>query len=181
MPARHSRAVSRDSLWSSQSGRRLGTRSSLGRPSLWTRPTGPARKLELRRLAAVVAYNVLERYGTGADLSGDGVCTKKEESAILRLIRLSEAFPDGQGAAGDRVGLVAAWHYFTGDSDALPDKALELLARCATTGVGVPETATAAELGLVSALVPRLVPRPPSSRELDGLADEDDGADDGEA
>ena len=175
------RAVSRDSLWSSQSGRRLGTRSSLGRPSLWTRPTGPARKLELRRLAAVVAYNVLERYGTGADLSGDGVCTKKEESAILRLIRLSEAFPDGQGAAGDRIGLVAAWHYFTGDSDALPDKALELLARCATTGVGVPETATAAELGLVSALVPRLVPRPPSSRELDGLADEDGGADDGEA
>lgn len=175
------RAVSRDSLWSSQSGRRLGTRSSLGRPSLWTRPTGPARKLELRRLAAVVAYNVLERHGTGADLSGDGVCTKKEESAILRLIRLSEAFPDGQGAAGDRIGLVAAWHYFTGDSDALPDKALELLARCATTGVGVPETATAAELGLVSALVPRLVPRPPSSRELDGLADEDGGADDGEA
>ena len=132
-------------------------------------------------LAAVVAYNVLERYSTGADLSGDGVCTKKEESAILRLIRLSEAFPDGQGAAGDRIGLVTAWHYFTGDSDALPDAALKLLERCATTGVGVPETATAAELGLVSALGPRLVPRPPSSRELDGLADEDGGADDGEA
>ena len=74
----------------------------------------------VERLSAVgrqvLAANILERYGTEADVNSDGVVDDDEKEAVMQLLRIH---PHLDGAASPAAKLALAYNFFHGVSLAI--------------------------------------------------------------